>query len=562
VTRLRFLWRYASHWRWQIVLCLLALTFVTFTSLLYPWLIKHLIDGFQSDTPTGWNPSLLAGILVVVLIISALLGYYQQTRLNRIGLELRNALRRDFFSMLLDRPLGFYRENQVGELSALAAEEIAKVQPLFSHFVGPLFQNALFVAGALGMMVSLNWGATLLVLAVMTIPLPFVLRASRRIPRYSAEAQRHQGHAHALFEEALVAIREVKAFTREAFELRRYAQVLEDGTASEMAGSSLRVKSSQTVYLLLSLVLLAVFFAGASRTLFPGWSIGGLIAFYFYAYMMTMSVIAVERIYLTYRTVAGALDRIMTLLSHSEVKQRATETTVYSRIVGSVKCENVVFGYSEKTPVLNGISLSITAGEWVLITGPSGSGKSTLLNLLMGFYNPAAGRILIDGVEVTDQSARSLRHAIGYVGQDPLLIQGSLRDNIAFGGELPDDQLRVALETACLEDVLKALPDGFDSFIGERGYTLSGGQKARVAIARALALDPAILLLDEANVMIEPALENTFWSRLLSQRLHKTTIILTHHPGNIPRVDQHFRLLQGSLVKEIPGSPVILPRSA
>jgi ABC-type multidrug transport system fused ATPase/permease subunit len=398
------------------------------------------------------------------------------------------------------------------------------------------------------MMITLNWRATLLVLVVMAIPLPFILRASRRIPRYSVEAQKHQGHAHALFEETLVAIRDIKAFGRESLEVKRYSSLLDNGTASEIAGSSLRVKSSQTVYLLLSLVLLAIFYAGASRSLFPGWSIGGLIAFYFYAYMMTMSVIATERIYLTYRTVAGALDRIMTLLAADETVVSPSDVASAAVVCGSIRFDGVYFGYTPDVPVLTNVSMTLSAGEWALITGPSGSGKSTLLNLLMGFYLPASGHVFVDEIEVNDQTSPALRLSIGYVGQDPLLVQGTLRENIAFGvTELPEEKLQHAISAACLEDVVRSIPGGLDAMIGERGYTLSGGQKSRVAIARALALDPAILLLDEANIMIEADLEAEFWARLLASRSRKTTIILTHHSGNIPRVDRHFHLSHGTL---------------
>jgi ATP-binding cassette, subfamily B, bacterial len=546
--RLRFLWTYASKWKIQILLSMAALTFVSFTSLLYPWLVKHLVDQFSSGATGDGTARTLAGALVAVLIVSTVLGHYQQTRMNALGILLRNDLRLALYRSLLSQPIGFYKENRVGELSAVAAEEVAKVQPLFSNFLSPLYQNTLFVLGCISLMLYLNLFATLFVLLVMILPLPYILHASRRIPFLSAETQKSHGHAHAFFEEALVAIREVKGFLRERIELRRYSGVLENGMKSELAGSSLRVKISQAVYFLLSMVLLAVFYAGASKTLFPGWSIGGLIAFYFYAYMMTMSVISVERIYLTYQNIAGALDRLMTLLPPIEQQQDTLPTPLPQPILGKIEFHNVDFGYTVDHPVLQNVSFVIEPGTWALVTGPSGSGKSTVMSLIMGFYETQHGRILIDGIEVNTTSTNALRRTIGFVGQDPLLLHGTLQENIAFAeASVTNEQVQEALRIACLLDLVRELPNGLQTIVGERGFTLSGGQKVRVAIARAIVFDPPILILDEANAMLESGLERQLWANLLECRKDKTTLILTHHAENIPRVDQQLRLEEGTI---------------
>ncbi len=545
---LRFLWRYASRWKGQIFLSLAALTFVSLTSLLYPWLVKNLVDHFETGLVSDANSRELVVAIILVLIASTALGYYQQTKMNGLGIQLRNDLREAFYESLLARPLNFYRQTQVGELSAIATEELAKVQPLFTHFLAPLYQNTLFIIGCLCLMVYLNWLATIVVMVVMLLPLPSVLYSARKIPRFSIETQLLHSHAHALFEETLVAIREVKGFLRERLELKRYSDALKTGTQSELAGSALRAKISQSVYLLLSLVLLAVFFVGANKTLFPGWTIGGLIAFYFYAYMMTMSVIAVERIYVTYQNIAGALDRVMVLLAGSAATINENITSTMPPVRGKIEFEGVTFTYSANKQVLHNVSFVVDEGSWCLVTGPSGSGKSTLMNLIMGFYEVGRGRILIDGVEVNQDTTSHLRRHIGFVGQDPFLVRGTLRENIAFAErEISDKVIEKALQTACLVEVVQELPNGLDTIVGERGYTMSGGQKARVAIARAIVSDPAILILDEANAMLESELEQQLWTNLIKTREGKTTLILTHHAGNIPRVNKHFELADGTL---------------
>lgn len=544
--RIQFLWRYASRWKAQLALSLAAVTVVSATSLLYPWLVKQLVDEFSAASGNDHSTQWLALALVVLLVVSTLLGYYHQTRMNTLGIRLRNNIRSDLYRTLLAQPLTFHREQQVGQLSSIATEEIAKVQPLFTHFLVPLFQNAMFVVGCIGLMLYLNWLATLFVLLVMVLPLPYIIRSSKRIPRLASAAQESQGRAHALFEESLVAIREIKGFVRESLQLTRYTEMMQTGMTSEQEGSAIRVRIGQTVYFLLSSVLLVVFYAGASRTLFPSWSIGGLIAFYFYAYMMTMAVIAVERIHLTYQTIAGAIDRIMQYLPLPRDITADSDPPSFPTPSGRVEFNHVSFGYSDNARIFSEVSFAIDDGAWVLVTGASGSGKSTIMNLLLGFYEPQLGTILVGGQTMGIRTASYARRAIGFVGQDPLLIHGTLRENIAFRGTpLPDEQILKAVRIACLEDLLQDLPDGLDTIVGERGFTLSGGQKCRIAIARAIVDDPVILLLDEANAMLESDLEKQLWANLLETRQSRTTIILTHHPLNLPRVDMHLHVSDG-----------------
>jgi ABC-type bacteriocin/lantibiotic exporter with double-glycine peptidase domain len=198
--------------------------------------------------------------------------------------------------------------------------------------------------------------------------------------------------------------------------------------------------------------------------------------------------------------------------------------------------------------VLEDASFSVDHGEWQIITGPSGGGKSTLANLIMGFYRADSGSIRVSGVPIERWDKKSLRSQIGYVGQDPVLFHGTLRDNITFacsGG--PSDGLSRAIEQSCLDDLVDSLPDGLDTLIGERGYTLSGGQKSRVAIARAIILDPPLLILDEANAMLESELEIRLWNNLAGIRGSKTTIIISHHCENIPRREHALELRDGRI---------------
>jgi ABC-type multidrug transport system fused ATPase/permease subunit len=547
-SRATFLWRIIRQWKYRIVLALAGLSFVSLTSLLYPWLLKLMVDRFAGHGSTDLSTDLLTTILIGVFLASAVAGHFEQVEMRRLGFRLRNTLRTALYDSLLAKPMSFHRSARVGELSSRATEDIGLFQTLFPGLLAPAVQNALFISGCLILMVTLNWIATVLVVLLVILPIPLFLILSRSIRRYAVESHTDQAEANAFFEESLVAVREIKAFVREKWELQRYARLLDRAYRSEVNGSILQVKMNQVVYMLVSAALLAVFYTGTRRSFLPDWTVGDVIAFYFYSYTMTMAVLSVGKIYLSYQEITGALERVMELLREdgTETTHRAVSGAVDR--IGNIEFRDVTFSYDHMRNVLEDASFSVDHGEWQIITGPSGGGKSTLANLIMGFYRADSGSIRVSGVPIERWDKKSLRSQIGYVGQDPVLFHGTLRDNITFacsGG--PSDGLSRAIEQSCLDDLVDSLPDGLDTLIGERGYTLSGGQKSRVAIARAIILDPPLLILDEANAMLESELEIRLWNNLAGIRGSKTTIIISHHCENIPRREHALELRDGRI---------------
>jgi len=220
-------------------------------------------------------------------------------------------------------------------------------------------------------------------------------------------------------------------------------------------------------------------------------------------------------------------------------------------IKGAIELSEVNFSYDKEMSILSHVSIEIPEGEWTVFTGVSGAGKSTLASLIMGLYEPVSGTIRIGGIPLSGWDKEALRNQMGYVGQDPFLFHGSLRENLMIGTKIADGLLlNEVLRVACLDQVVKDMPEGLETIIGERGFTLSGGQKSRVAIARALLHSPAILILDEANAMLEPLLEQELWNRLRDHRRSRTTVIFTHHTERIPDISHLFhlrdhRILQG-----------------
>jgi len=554
IARLRFLWKYARRWKWHIVLSLLGLAIVSAASLLYPWLLKQLADQLASP---GAHPDPIRRIIFIgfVFVTAAIVGHAAQVEMQSLGYRLRNALRVDFFHRVLRYPMAFFSEHQVGELSVKATEDISRLQPFFSGLIAPLFQNLLVIGGCLIFMARISFVASAATFLLMAIPLPFIIRSGRRILHLSAAGTDEHARANALLEESIVGIREIKAFGREGTFAAEYGAHQERASKSELSSARLHVRINQWISLLLSIILLSVFAAGTSGHGLNGWTIGSVIAFYFYAYTAVMAAVGVGRVYLTYQGISGALDKTFKLMGTMSVHAPEASTQLDS-IVGGIEFRSVSFHYVPEHPVLRNVSFRIEPGSTILLRGDSGSGKTTLVNLMIGLHNPVDGIITLDGCPLAELERPSLHRAFGYVGQDPLLFHGTLEENILFSGQ-PTDHRRFldVLRISCVDEILEELPCGISTIVGERGFTLSGGQRTRVAIARAIMHRPAVLILDESSSMLGEDLERRFWDRLLEDRRGMTTIILSHHHENLPEVFAEWQLEHG-VVRQVAESGI------
>lgn len=547
MSRYLFLWRFVNTEKLRLFFALFSLAVVSGTSLVFPWLLKIMVDQIDHNVIKGFSIPWLTAVLIFLVLLSSVLGYYSYVLMQSIGYKLRNNLRSAYFDFLLYRPLSFFKNKQVGELSARASEDIGKVQPVFSGLVSTIFQNVLFICGCIVLMVVLNPLATALVLALIIIPMPVIIFFSRKIRKLSSAAQSQHDTANAVVDESLVGIREIKSFLLEKFKLERYSDSLNKGTRSEVRSSKLHSRINQIFYFIISVMLIAIFYKGSVLSSVSGWSIGGVIAFYFYAYTLATAFLAMGRAYMSYQSIAGAADRIYELLGDYTPMDTSLIPSSLINLRGKIEFKNVFFHYDNDTntkiiPVFSNLSFALEKGKWLLITGPSGSGKSTLAMLILRFYLPQKGDVLLDDFTITTIDAVSLRTNIGFVGQDPILFQGTIKENILLNRAIENERLNKIIKICCLDKFIGSLSEGTDTPIGERGITLSGGQRSRIAIARAIVSDPPILILDEAGAQLESDLETELWNNLVEERKNKTTIILSHHFEYIPKIYEHLEL--------------------
>ena len=545
---LRFLLKFSSKNRKKLITALACLSFVSLSNLIYPWLFKLMIDYLVNGSKIGseLNIPMVTVLFAAVILLSTVLGYYTSVLMQELGFKLRNDVRRGYFRSLLDKPYPFFKNEAVGSLTSRATEDIGKLQSVYTGLLVPFYQNALFIIGCLTLMLTLNAPATGIVFAIILSGIPVMHYFSKKIKRLTGESQKEHASANAVMDESLTGIREVKAFLLERLRLGKYTARSKAAFEMEMKSSQYQAKSTQSVFVIVSLLLLLIFYLGVSGG--TSWSPGSAVAFYFYAYSLTMAFLSLGRVYTHYNQITGSTARIVEIIGDENTIPvnsafGKNEPAKKEMLKGKVEFNNVTFGYDEGKKVLSNVSFSVNNGEWILITGPSGSGKSTITNLILGFYKANSGEILFDEKNIEEFDKSTVRASIGYVGQEAILFEGTVRENILIASDETDEKaFREILRISISDKFIDQLPKGADTNIAERGVTLSAGQRSRIALARALAKDPAILLLDEVNSMLEESLEEELWRNLYELRKNKTTIIFSHHTEAIPKVYKHFTL--------------------
>lgn len=506
-------------------------------------MVDHLLH--SNDGSPDLNITLLIVLIGGIIILSTILGYYTNILMQQLGFQLRNNIRTAYFKTLLNFPVSFFKDEAVGKLTSRATEDISMLQNVYSGILVPAYQNILFITGCLILMLMLNPFATGIVTLIILCIIPLMYYFSRKIKVSSGESQKEHALANAVMDESLTGIREVKALLLEERRIEKYKNKLIAALVNEVKSSSYQAKSTQSVFVIVSLLLLFIFYIGIYGS--SSWSPGSAVAFYFYSYSLTMAFLSLGRVYSRYYHISGSTIKITETIDLNNLTDLNEVDNFYkpniNTLKGKVEFKNVSFGYNSKKLVLNNISFSVNPGEWLLITGPSGSGKSTISSLILGFYKANNGEILIDDKNIKNVDTFTLRNNIGFVGQEAILFEGTIRENILIkNNEISEKKFYDILKISMAEKFINQLPNGADTNIAERGITLSAGQRSRIAIARALVNEPAILVLDEANSMLEGNLEAELWHNLLNQRNDKTTIIFSHHTEFIPKVYKHIQI--------------------
>ncbi len=530
-------------------LCLLVSSLL---GLVLPWLVRGLIDGAVVTRDLDNLPRVI-GMLLGVFVIQAIFGIGQSYLLSYAGERLVADLRRRLYGHLQSLSTSFFDGRRVGELMSRLTNDVAAIQTVLTGSLLEILRQAVLFIGSLALVIVIDWRLAGIVLSVAP---PIIFAGGyfgRRIQKLSNETQAALGAATTVLEETLAGARTVKAFARERYEVERYGESVEQTFGLAMRRVRVRALFGPLITFFALLALLGVLLYGAravaAGTLTPGQLVSALI----YMIMVAGPIGALTGIYGQLREATGAAERIFELLDAApEIADAPDARPLLQPIAGAVRVEDLSFRYGPRNPLaLRGISLAVAPGETVALVGPSGAGKTTLAHLLVRFYDPVGGRILIDGEDLRAVTVQSLRESVGVVAQEPALFGGTVAENIAYGQlGASDEAIVAAARAANAHGFIMDLPEGYDTIVGERGVRLSGGQRQRIAIARAILKDPRLLILDEATSSLDNESEAAIQVALERLMRGRTTIVIAHRLTTVEHADRIVVLDHGTVVEE------------
>ena len=553
LSSLRPLIPFAAAFRGRIVAAFLSLLAASAATLTVPIAMRRVIDhGFSPEGESMINAYFLALLgVVAVLALSSAARYYTVVTLGeRVVANLRSAVFRQL--TLLDP--AFFDRTQSGEIVSRLTADATQVKAVFGVSISILLRNLFLFVGAVAMMVITSPRLSVLVLvAIPLIVFPLIV-SGRGVRRRSRAAQDRLADASAYAAEAVGSVRTMQAFGMGAATADRFAQASENAYAA--AGESIRARALLTgvAIFLISASVVGVMWYGAQGVLAHTMTAGQLSQFVLYAVFGASALGQLSEVYGELAQAAGAAERLGEILAAvPAIKPPADPVPMPVPARGAVAFEAVRFAYPTRdtTAALAGIAFAAAPGERIAIVGPSGAGKSTVLQLLLRFYDPQSGRVLVDGVDIARVDPEALRARMSLVPQDPTVFSGSVAENIRYGRPLASDaEVQRAAELAHADGFIRALPQGYATPVGERGVTLSGGQRQRVAIARAILKDAPILLLDEATSALDAESERAVQSALDGLMRGRTTLVIAHRLATIRAADRILVLDEGRIVEE------------
>ncbi len=547
---LRLLLPFIGRYRWQAAGATVALLASAGLVLALGQGLRHLIDGgFASGSTAGLNATALAMVgLIVALAVSTSARFALVTWLGeRIGADVRRAV----FDRVIALSPAWFETARTGDVMSRMQADTAVLQALAGSSLSQWLRSGLLLIGAFAMLVITSPLLSALVAAVVPFVVVPLVVFSRRERRLSRVAQERVADLGALAEETLSALRTVQAFTGEPFVRARFATATEQSVGAAIS----RIRSRASVILVVILLgfgaITLALWVGGQRVISGQMTGGALSAFVFYAVVVAASGAGLSELWGEMQRAAGAADRIADLLTeHPTIAAPAKPHALPAPARGRVMFDQVVFHYPArpKQAALEGFSLTVEPGQTVALVGPSGAGKTTVLQLLLRFYDPESGAVRLDGIDLRDADPADIRARLSLVPQDPVVFGADAWTNIRFGRPGATDlEVRAAARAAHC-DFIDALPEGWDTFLGEKGVRLSGGQRQRLAIARAVLRDAPVLLLDEATSALDAESEHAVQRALASLSQNRTTLVIAHRLATVRRADRIVVMDHGRII--------------
>ena len=541
-------------YRGRIAIALLFLLLAAASTLAFPLALRWLIDaGLLHAGAAGRSLGLhFAGLfaLAIALGVFSAARFYMVSWLGeRVTADVRSAV----YAHVLRQSPQFFEHTQTGEVISRLTTDTTLVQTVVGTSFSMGLRNAVVLVGGMTMLVVTNPGLMLGVLVVIALVVLPAVAIGRRVRGLSRASQDRVADASAIAAEVLAAMPVVQSYAREADEARRFADSAEGAFRTAIRRNRVRALLTAFVIVALFAALLYGLYLGTVAVMQGRMSAGTLGQTVLYIGLVAGSAAALAEVFGDLLRAAGATERLMELLAERSPVRNPAHPVALPTVRGgsAVVLDGVRFFYPSRPdkPALDGVSLTIAPGETVALVGPSGAGKTTVLQLLLRFYDAQQGSVRIDGVDVQQADFAALRRRIGLVPQDAVIFSAGAADNIRYGRpDATDAEVRAAAHAAQAEDFLRELPQGFDTYLGERGVRLSGGQRQRISIARAILKNAPLLLLDEATSALDAASERDVQAALEHAMQDRTTLVIAHRLATVQRADRIVVMDQGRIV--------------
>jgi ATP-binding cassette, subfamily B, bacterial len=553
ISSLSYLRPYLAPYRLMIMGAMLALIITSSSVLGLGYALRHLVD----EGIGKGNVDFLTQSYAVLMMVIALLAFTTYARyflVTWVGEKVVANIRNDMYRHLIHLDVSFFETHRIGDLLSRLTTDTTLIQTVVGSSVSIALRNALMLVGGIVMLCVTSLELTAYVMLIVPFVVAPILVLGKKVRHLSRASQDRIADINAHAEETLAGIQTIHAFTLEQREETRFLHHIDESLTTSYKRIRVRAMLTAIVITLVLGAISTVLFFGGQRVITGDISVGELSSFVFYAMIVAGSIGAISEVVGDLQRAAGAVERLAELKAeHSSLSHTDTPERLPDSAIGNIAFEEVVFHYPSRPDeaALKGISFTIERGQTVAFVGTSGSGKSTIFRLLLRYYDPNSGRITLEGCPLSSLTLQELRTRMGVVQQDTVIFSSTAYENIAIGRDgATREEVIAAARDAEILDFLESLPDGLDSYLGEKGIRLSGGQKQRIAIARALVRSPDILLLDEATSALDSDNEQKVQQALSRVMQGRTTLVIAHRLSTVRNADKIILIDKGVIAAE------------
>jgi len=544
------IFRFVIPYKWTFVLGMVFLLLSNLTTLSFPLLIGEMTKVIEGKSKFQINEVTL--FFFAILIIQSILSFFRIYTFAQVSEKAMRDVRQTLYAKIITLPIFHFEKRRVGELMSRITSDITQLQDVLSITLAEFFRQIFTLVGGVALITYLSWKLTLFMLATFPLLVISAIVFGKFIRKISKKAQDELANTNIIVEETFQSIQAVKAFTNEKYEVNRYTNSLNKVVNEALKAATLRGGFVSFIIFALFGGIVGVVWYGAQLVAQGDLILADLLTFIFYTAFIGGSVGGLGDIYAQLQKTIGASDRILEILGDpSEVNIHENESNT-SITFGSIELQDIHFSYPSRPSVeiLKGLNFTIEPGQKIAIVGTSGTGKSTLAQLMMRFYEPSQGKILMGDYNIQDISVGNWRKMVALVPQEVLLFGGSIRENIAYGKpDATEQEIHQAAEQAYAKEFIESFPEKWDTLVGERGVKLSGGQRQRIAIARAILKDPKFLILDEATSALDSESEKWVQSALEELMKNRTSLIIAHRLSTIRSADKIIVMDSGKIVE-------------